>query len=310
MATVTPAAIGSTEVGARPLTDSRFHGLRAQIETVIDHAIGEGNGRQLRLAQAMRYAVLGGGKRFRSLLALAVGEVVEAPAAQTLRVAAAIECVHAQTLVHDDLPCMDDDDVRRGRPSLHRKFDEATAVLAGDALLALAFEILADPATHPDGEVRARLVLALARTMGQDGLAGGQMMDLYPPDIPNSRHIFECHARKTGALISYAVEAATMLGSSTADAAEHLMRFAGALGLVFQIRDDLLDAVGNSATVGKGLRKDLQRGRQSATALLGVEGAFGQAKDLEIACRAALVPLGSKASALLELARFAITRMH
>jgi geranylgeranyl pyrophosphate synthase len=310
MATATPATFVSSAVGTKPLADSRFHGLRVEIETVIDQAICQGNPGEPRLAQAIRYAVFGGGKRFRSLLALAAGEVVDAPKERVLRVAAAIECIHAQTLVHDDLPCMDDDDLRRGRPSLHRKFDEATAVLAGDALIALAFEILADPATHPDGDVRARLVLALARTMGQDGLAGGQMMDLYPPASPSSRHTFECQARKTGALIRYAVEAATMLGSSTVDVTGHLMRFAGALGLVFQIRDDLLDAVGNPAIVGKSLRKDIQSGRQSATALLGVEGAIGQATELEEACRAALAPLGRKASALLELAHFAVTRMH
>lgn len=310
MAAAIPAAIEQSAPDVQPLADSRFHGLKAQIETVIDGAIGHDSAHQPRLAQAMRYAVLGGGKRFRSLLTLAVGEVVDAPVERTLRVAAAIECVHAQTLVHDDLPCMDDDDLRRGRPSLHREFDEATAVLAGDALLALAFEILADPATHPDGEVRARLILALARTLGQDGLAGGQMMDLYPPENPSSQHTSACQARKTGALIRYAVEAATMLGSSTSDVAGHLIRFAGSLGLLFQVRDDLLDAVGNPAVVGKGLRKDLQRGRQSATALLGVEGAVGQANKLQDACRTALVPLGSKAAALLDLARFAIARMH
>jgi geranylgeranyl pyrophosphate synthase len=309
MASAAPTRIMFFNEDARSLDDSSLR-LRTEIEATLDAAVGRCPTRDPRLADAMRYAVLGEGKRFRSFLTVAVAKIVGAPLEGALRVAAAIECVHAQSLVHDDLPCMDDDDVRRGRPTLHRKFDEATAVLAGDALLALAFEILAEPATHPDGEVRARLVLALARTLGQDGMAGGQMMDLYAPASPSSRHTFECQARKTGALIRYAVEAAAMLGNSSAEQREHLVCFAETLGLVFQTRDDLLDAVGNPAIVGKALRKDAPSGRQGATQVLGIEGAVRQMRELEEACHAALAPLGSRAEGLRELTRFAVRRSH
>ena len=191
--------------------------MRKDIDTALDFAIGPVRGRDRRLWEAMRYAAIGGGKRFRALLVAAVSELVGGTHGQALRVGAAIECVHAQSLIHDDLPCMDNDDLRRGRPTMHRQFDEATAVLAGDALLALAFEILADEATHPDAQVRAQLVLVLARVVGQDGLAGGQMMDLYPPARPSAQDLFECESRKTGALIRFAVEAGAMLGQCSAD---------------------------------------------------------------------------------------------
>jgi geranylgeranyl pyrophosphate synthase len=284
--------------------------LRTEIDASLDAAVGRCPSRDPRLAEAMRYAILGKGKRFRSFLVVAVAKVVDAPLDRALRVAAAIECVHAQSLVHDDLPCMDDDDLRRGRPTLHRKFDEATAVLAGDALLALAFEILAEPSTHPHGEVRAGLVLALARTLGQDGMAGGQMMDLYAPACPGPRYTFECQARKTGALIRYAVEAAAMLGNSSAAERERLVCFADTLGLAFQTRDDLLDATGNPAIVGKALRKDAPSGRQGATQILGIDGATEEIRKLEQACHAALAPFGSRAEELRELTRFAVSRSH
>ena len=171
-----PALAGSLE--------DRLARLRADIDATLDSAIGAGGGRDRRLADAMRYAAMGGGKRFRALLVAAVSDLVGGSYAQALRVGAAIECVHAQSLVHDDLPCMDDDDLRRGRPTLHRKFDEATAVLAGDALLALAFELLADEATHPDGTVRARLVLAMARAVGQDGRPAGRCLTSTRPRSP------------------------------------------------------------------------------------------------------------------------------
>lgn len=310
MASASPTFLGSPIADLDPTGGLGLGRRKADIEAAIDQAIGRRLDRDPRLAEAMRYAVLGAGKRFRALLVLAAGDAVGARTDQALRVAAAVECVHAQSLVHDDLPCMDDDDLRRGRPSLHRKFDEATAVLAGDALLALAFEIIASPDTHPDGEVRARLVLALARALGQDGLAGGQMMDLYAPDRPTSRHAFQCQSRKTGALIRYAVEAAAMLGECGAEERGHLLRFADNLGLAFQIRDDLLDSVGDPAVVGKALRKDPENGRKSATLLLGIEGAAKRAKALEEACHAALDTLGARATALHEFARFAACRMY
>lgn len=284
--------------------------LRQDIDRVLETAIAGGQGRDRRLAEAMRYAVVGGGKRFRALLVAAVADLVGGSYAQALRIGAAIECVHAQSLVHDDLPCMDNDDLRRGRPTLHRKFDEATAVLAGDALLALAFELLGDEATHPDGAVRAALVVALARAIGQDGLAGGQMMDLYPPARPTKADVFACESRKTGALIRFAVEGGAMLGQCSTAELERLLRFAENLGLVFQIRDDMLDAIGDAAVVGKALDKDAAAGRASATTLFGVEGAARQASQLESACYEALDGLGPRAITLRDLARFAVNRMH
>lgn len=306
-----PVALDALEPeGGSGTLEDRLARLRRDVDQALDQAIGQGQGRDKRLAEAMRYAAMGGGKRFRALLVASVAELVGGTYAQALRVGAAIECVHAQSLVHDDLPCMDDDDLRRGRPTLHRKFDEATAVLAGDALLALAFEILADEATHPDAAVRANMVLSLARAIGQDGLAGGQMMDLFPPSRPSARDLFECETRKTGALIRFAVEAGAMLGACSADDRARLLRFAENLGLVFQIRDDLLDSIGDAAVVGKAVGKDAGAGRKSATALLGIEGAVNQASQLESACHEALDVFGPRASPLRDLTRFAVSRMH
>ena len=290
--------------------DDRLAQLRGAIDIALEAAIGPTRGRDRRLWEAMRYSTIGGGKRFRALLVAAVSDLVGGTHAQALRVGAAIECVHAQSLIHDDLPCMDNDDLRRGRPTLHRKFDEATAVLAGDALLALAFEVLADEATHPDAQVRAQLVLALARAIGQDGLAGGQMMDLYPPARPSAQDLFECESRKTGALIRFAVEGGAMLGRCSADERARLLRFAENLGLVFQIRDDMLDTIGDAVQLGKAVGKDADAGRKSATALLGLAGAADQASRLELACNEALDPFGPRARPLRDLTRFAVQRMH
>lgn len=306
-----PVSLDGLEPGAAAGSiEERLARLRRELDEALDQAIGDDRRRDKRLAEAMRYATIGGGKRFRALLVAAVTELVGGSHAHALRVGAAIECVHAQSLVHDDLPCMDNDDLRRGRPTLHRKFDEATAVLAGDALLALAFEILADEATHPDAAVRANLVLALARAIGQDGLAGGQMMDLFPPARPSAEELFECETRKTGALIRFAVEAGAMLGRCTAEDRARLLRFAESLGLVFQIRDDLLDSIGDAAVVGKAVGKDAGAGRKSATALLGIEGAASQASQLESACHEALEMFGPRATPLRDLTRFAVSRMH
>ncbi len=290
--------------------EDRLARLRKDLDDTLNEAIGQSPERDVRLAEAMRYAVVGAGKRFRALLITAVSDLVGGSYPHALRVAAAIECVHAQSLVHDDLPAMDNDDMRRGRLTLHRKFDEATAILAGDALLALAFEILADERTHPDGNVRSRLVLGLAKAIGQDGLAGGQMMDLYPSAHPTAKEVFACQARKTGALIRYSVEAGALLGNCDEGEYARLMHFAENLGLVFQIRDDMLDMIGESSVVGKALNKDAAMGRKSATTLLGLEGAATKATLLEDACHQALAPFGPRATPLRDLANFAVNRLH
>lgn len=306
-----PIPLDLVEAEARtPLSDNRVLQLRRDIDATLESAIGPDGGPDVRLGEAMRYAVIGVGKRFRALLVAAVSELVGGSYAQALRIGAAIECVHAQSLIHDDLPCMDDDDVRRGRPTLHRKFDEATAVLAGDALMALAFEILADRATHPEGDVRARLVLELARALGQNGLAGGQMMDLYPPAQPTPEDLFACQSRKTGALVRYAVEAGAMLGRASSEDRKHLLRFADSLGLLFQVRDDLLDEIGDAVAVGKAVRKDAASGRKNAAGLFGITGAAQQARRLEKACHDALTRFGPAAAPLRELTRFAASRQH
>ena len=291
-------------------TEDRLAGLRRDLDALLEETIGSVKDGDRRLAEAMRYAVIGGGKRFRALLVASVCDLVGGSYGQALRVGAGIECIHAQSLVHDDLPCMDDDDLRRGRPTLHRKFDEATAVLAGDALLALAFELLAEEATHANAAVRSELVLGLAKAIGQNGLAGGQMMDLYPPTNPSKADLFACESRKTGALIRFAVEAGAMLGKCNGEERERLLRFAENLGLVFQIRDDMLDLIGDTEVVGKALDKDAVAGRASATSLLGLKGAAQQASELESACHDALDSFGSKATALRDLTKFAISRMH
>jgi (E)-4-hydroxy-3-methyl-but-2-enyl pyrophosphate reductase len=282
--------------------------IRRDVDDAITEAIGDSPARSQRLADAMRYAATAGGKRFRGALTVAVTQMLGGCRRQALRAAAAIECVLAQSLAHDDLPCMDDDDLRRGQPTVHRRFDEATAVLAGDALLALAFEIITDPRTHPEAPVRGELVLRLAQTVGQDGLAGGQMMDLYPSDDISPEDLIACLARKTGALLRYAVEAGILLAGTDAGDRAALIAFAEDLGLLFQLQDDLLDAAGDERAVGKALRKDAVNNRKNAVMVLGTEHAALEAQRLLASCKRVLEPFGEKAACLLQLARFAAQR--
>ena len=225
-----------------------------------------------RLYEAMRYAAIGGGKRLRPLLVIAGGALFDVPQAQLLRAGLAVECIHVHSLIHDDLPCMDDDDLRRGRPTVHLAYDEASAVLAGDALLALAFEILSAPETHPGGCVRSELVLELARAAGAGGMAGGQMLDLaaegQPLDIAG---ITRLQQLKTGALIEFAVEAACIMGRLGPDARAPYRGYARSLGLAFQVADDLLDHVGDEAAAGKRLQKDAEAGKATFVSLAGEE---------------------------------------
>jgi geranylgeranyl pyrophosphate synthase len=258
----------------------------------------------------MRYAVLGGGKRLRASLTVLAAEMLEADYRRAIWVASAIECLHAQSLVHDDLPCMDDDDLRRGRPSLHRQFDEATAVLAGDALLALAFEMLSDERAHPDGAIRARLVNLLARTVGKDGLALGQMMDLNPQEDSSPDDVEQCEVLKTGVLLNFCVEAAALLADCSAEERQRLIRFSEQLGLAFQIRDDILDRIGNAQEMGKRTRKDRRSGRITAIEALGLEGAHERSRSLAAACQDHLAAFGPRAEPLRQIAEFAVSRMH
>lgn len=269
-----------------------------------------------RLLAAMRHAMLGGGKRLRQALLVASARLFGVEAEAALRAAVAIECVHGYSLVHDDLPAMDDDDLRRGRPTVHRAFDEATAILAGDALLTLAFDVLADPRAHEDASVRAELVLALARASGLGGMAGGQMLDLAAegrfgdgrPEALAPAEILRLQSMKTGALIAAAAEMGAILGRATPDEKAALGVYSRALGAAFQIADDLLDAEGEAAAVGKATGKDAAAGKATLVGLLGLDGARSRLSALTDEALAALGGFGARAETLRGAARFVAAR--
>ena len=228
-----------------------------------------------RLWDAMRYAALAGGKRLRPFLVVNAADICGGSRESALRVAAAVEMMHTYSLVHDDLPAMDDDDLRRGQPTLHRQFDEATAILAGDALLTLAFEVLSDPTTHADGAIRSDLVLGLATAGGPRGMAGGQMLDLEAETKPDAdaAAVVRLESMKTGALFAWSCEAGAVLAGASADERARLRAFGLAFGLAFQITDDILDETGDPAEAGKAVGKDSTRGKATLVSLLGLDGA-------------------------------------
>ena len=266
-----------------------------------------------RLMAAMRHAVLGGGKRLRPFLVVETARLFERAGEGAMRAGAAVELVHCYSLVHDDLPAMDDDDLRRGRLTVHKLFDEATAILAGDALQTLAFEVLADPATDPDPGVRAELVLALARASGLAGMVGGQMLDLAAEgrfgeaalDAEGTRRL---QAMKTGALLAVSVEAGAILGRATADQRAALLAYGRALGAAFQVADDLLDREASAEAMGKRTGKDQQAGKATLVDLLGVQGARAECDRLVEAALAALGAFGPRAERLRQAARFTVER--
>jgi farnesyl diphosphate synthase len=263
------------------------------------------------LYEVMRYAAIGGGKRLRPLLVVAACALFHTDRRRALRAGAAVECIHVYSLIHDDLPAMDDDDIRRGKPTVHRAFDEATAILAGDSLHALAFEILADEATHEDPFVRAELVAELARAAGPAGMAGGQMMDLNAAaaglDLPAVTRLQQL---KTGALIAFCLEAGAIMGRVPPEGRTRLRGYARDVGLAFQIADDLLDEEGSEAKTGKRVGKDRGRGKETFVSLLGRERARRQAKLLVGQAVEYLERYGSEADLLREIARFAVERDH
>lgn len=264
-----------------------------------------------KLYAAMRHAAVGGGKRLRPLLTTAASDLFGVPRAQALRAGLAVECIHVHSLIHDDLPCMDDDDLRRGKPTVHKAFDEATAVLAGDALLALAFEILGEPATHPDGNVRSELVCELAKAAGAAGMAGGQMLDLLPGEqLLDIEAITRLQRLKTGALIAWCAEAGAILGRASEENRMRLRGYAQNVGLAFQIADDLLDRSGDERKVGKRLGKDEAQGKVTFVTLLGEDRARRQAEMLVEQAIEHVCPLAGGDSLLPAIARFAIDRDH
>lgn len=291
-----------------PLENALSEGAAA-VDQVLDQVLTAPEGPEARVFEAMRYSSLGSGKRLRPFLALASGRLCGASDSQSLRVGAAIELVHCYSLVHDDLPAMDDDDLRRGQPSCHIAFDEATAILAGDGLLTLAFEVLSSPATHPDGEVRSNLVSGLARAAGGHGMVGGQMIDLLAENTEaDFAMITRIQRLKTGALIGYSCEAGAILGCAAEEKRLALHRYAHDLGLAFQIVDDLLDELGTAQDLGKATQKDAAAGKATFVSLLGVEEAQRRAYLLAQQAISHLEVFGDKAAHLRAIATFVIER--
>jgi farnesyl diphosphate synthase len=264
-----------------------------------------------RLYEAMRHSTIGGGKRLRPLLLKASCDLFNVGEESAIRAGLAVECIHVYSLVHDDLPAMDNDDMRRGKPTTHRAFDEATAILAGDCLHDLAFSILVDERTHADPFVRCDLVRALALASGPAGMAGGQMMDLIADtmtfDLPTVTRLQQL---KTGALIDFSVEAGAIMARAHDEARNSLRGYARDLGLAFQIADDLLDVEGDAEIAGKAVGKDAAAGKATFVSLIGVERARAQAGALVDQAKAHLSGFGSRADLLCDIADFAIARSH
>jgi farnesyl diphosphate synthase len=281
----------------------------AEVEEMLDVLLPVPEGAEAQLTEAMRYAALGGGKRMRAFLVLEGSRLFNVDRTQALRVAAAVEMLHAYSLVHDDLPAMDDDDLRRGKPSTHRAFDEATAILAGDALQARAFEVLAEPETHSIAEARCELVCALGQASGARGMAGGQMIDILAEgQILNEAQVIRLQALKTGRLIQFSAEAGAILGRA-GTMHRHLMAGYGRdLGAAFQIADDLLDAVATTEEMGKRTGKDAAAGKATLVAIMGPERSRAQAAMLASQAATHLDAFGAGAVRLAELAAFVVER--
>jgi len=283
----------------------------AEVEAALDLLLPPPEGAEGRLIAAMRYATLGGGKRLRAFLVMESAGLFGVDTRCAARVAAAVEMLHAYSLVHDDLPAMDDDDLRRGKPSAHKKFDEATAILAGDALQTRAFEVLADPDTHDNPEARCELVSGLALAAGARGMAGGQMLDMLAEgQTLGGEEIARLQSLKTGRLIQFSAEAGAMLGRA-ASAQRHILAAYGRdLGAAFQIADDLLDAEGDAAEIGKTAGKDAAAGKATLVAALGVERARAQAAALAAQAAGHLDGFDDKAAHLRQLASYVVSRRH
>ena len=284
----------------------------AAVETVLDAELPRPDGPEARLHEAMRYSVLGGGKRLRAFLVRSGARLAGADDGGARLVAAAIEMIHGYSLVHDDLPAMDDDDLRRGKPSCHVAFDEATAILAGDALLTLAFELAADPRVHPDPSVRCEIVRAMAVAAGGGGMVGGQMIDLAAENGAAADHdlIVTLERMKTGAIIAFSCEAGAILAGRDAGFRRALREFGYDVGLAFQIIDDVLDVVGDEATLGKTVGKDAAAGKATFIAALGLEGARREAAALVDRAVARLDGFGEGAGPLRAFGEYVLARQH
>jgi farnesyl diphosphate synthase len=315
-----------TNVNALTQNDffARLDSTARSIETLLDRLLspeplaGE-IGRPHRLLDAMRYAMLGGGKRLRPHLVVETARLFGSEGEGALRAGAAVECIHGYSLVHDDLPAMDDDALRRGKPTVHKAYDDATAILAGDALLTLAFDILADAATDPDPTIRIGLTLALARSSGLGGMVGGQMLDLeaegrFTADgkpIPGDEtSTLRLQAMKTGAILASSVQMGAIIGRASEAEQEALALYGRALGQAFQIADDLLDAEGEAETVGKATGKDAAKGKSTLVSLLGSSNAKARLASLVDEAEGALSVFGPRGDVLRQTARFVAERRN
>ncbi len=285
--------------------------IQREIDSVFDAFLPLPNDTSAQLVEAMRYAVIGGGKRVRPVLVVSTAEMFGVDRTSALRAGAAVEAIHVYSLIHDDLPCMDDDDLRHGKPTVHKVYNEATAVLAGDALHALAFEILADTETSADPFVRSELIATLGSASGMNGMAGGQIMDMVADQegVDYDLHtITRLQQLKTGALLAASVEMGAVLGKVPPEGRAHLRAYSRDIGLAFQIADDLLDVEGDAELAGKALRKDDVQGKQTFVTLMGVDKAREQARALVDQAVSHLASHGAEADMLRALARFIVER--
>lgn len=284
---------------------------RAAVDQNLEKWLVLPNDLSARVVEAMCYASIGGGKAFRAFLILTTAKMFNLSEANAINIATALEMVHAYSLIHDDLPAMDNDTMRRGKPTVHIQFDEATAILAGDGLLTNAFEVLADETTHSDGNIRAKLVKMLAHLAGKDGMVGGQMIDLIgEKQTLTLEQIEGLQDKKTGALLTFACMASAVAAKASDEQLDALKIYAKSIGLMFQITDDILDVVGDSATVGKTLGKDKIETKSTFVSVLGLDAARKKAEELAVQAEKALAIFGDSADSLRQASRFILERNY
>ena len=290
---------------------ARLAAVAAEMETTLDAVLPKPDGHQSVIMEAMRYAALGGGKRLRPFLMIETARMLGHSENGVHIAAAALECLHVYSLVHDDLPCMDDDDLRRGKPTVHKAYDEALAVLAGDGLLTHSFELLAHEDVHPDPSVRLALISGLAKAGGSHGMIGGQVIDISVSESDRDEALItQLQDLKTGALIEYAVTAGATLAGASAEQHAALKNYASDMGLAFQIKDDILDVEGDADIVGKAVGKDENLGKATFVSILGLEGAREKAAKLGIRAKSHLEPFGNTAQTLCDTVDFVLNRSH
>jgi len=283
--------------------------IAARVETVLDKLLPKPEGHQAVIMEAMRYAALGGGKRLRPFLVMETAKLFSSDGEAVEATACALECLHVYSLVHDDLPSMDDDDLRRGKPTVHKAYDEAIAVLAGDGLLTVAFELISD--CGADAAVKVELLGLLAKAGGTHGMIGGQVIDITVAENERDEALItELQNLKTGALIEYAVTAGAILGNASEEQRQSLQNYACDLGLAFQIQDDILDVEGDASIVGKAVGKDENLGKATFVSILGLEGAREKAANLGIRAKSHLAPFGKSADTLCDTVDFVLNRSY